>query len=89
MKENEFAIPRRPCPHCGRQNDRATNIDRDGAPEPGSVVICMHCVGISLYDQALVPQKASPEDLARLRATEHWPRIQRAVRTLLRVKGRK
>jgi len=54
------------CPYCGRINDRAIHIEGEGTPRAGDVAICISCAGICVFNDALIEEKVSPEQIEAL-----------------------
>lgn len=59
----ETYIAPNPCPVCGRPNDRLTNPDRSGPPEPGDITVCIGCYSVLEFGEGLTLSAIPVSDL--------------------------
>jgi hypothetical protein len=74
----------KPCPVCGKANDRLTALDgTDIAPGKGDVTICLGCGGFLIFTDNLLTQRlATAEEIRELRRSDpdQWEKAERFSR---------
>lgn len=65
------------CPNCKKTMDSATSIDRDNhKPIPGDISICLYCQSLLIFDDNLMSQNPTQEQIDELKSDpELWNKI--------------
>lgn len=61
-----YEMPVTTCPVCYANHDRATTASGDGAPEPGSMSVCVRCHTILVFTPGLSLRIATTAEAAAL-----------------------
>jgi hypothetical protein len=64
----EHAIPNLGCccPYCRHGFDASTNVDGDGQPKPGGLMLCINCAALLVLDEHLQPGEPTPQLVAQV-----------------------
>lgn len=78
---------RQSCPHCGRVNDRQTEVMGTAtSPLPGAISICAQCLRLSIFDQNGEARDLTETEQERLILSESWPMVCAAQKALAKAK---
>jgi hypothetical protein len=67
----DYIVPRSPCPYCGHKMDRAFVADpngKDSEPKPGDITLCIRCGGAIVFDEQIQFRKPTLQESREINA---------------------